>query len=287
MTAVIMMVLSGCSSSQTVDVSDPVIKATSELMSIDPEILQAQNILQQQCARGLGFDVPIDYSAIPSIQGYADVGGIFRSEQEATSVGYGIKTISMDSRVSTVDSYLDSLTHAEQLRYEKEVNGDISDSKEFLHSCAARSYAILFGSYQRSNEVLNTFNELIQNQSKSALEDSDVQTAISEKYVPCMADAGYNVRGLRAGDLARQRFGTYRDWNDSLSDEERDMARQDYMCQREAELIEHIDIAMERNAGKWMMANEAKLLERYEILGDALRKANQVISGQYSFDMYI
>ncbi|TPF85461.1 hypothetical protein BW13_10650 [Bifidobacterium sp. UTCIF-37] len=65
------------------------------------------------------------------------------------------------------------------------------------------------------------------------------------------------------------------------------MARQDYMCQREAELIEHIDIAMERNAGKWMMANEAKLLERYEILGDALRKANQVISGQYSFDMYI
>lgn len=274
----------GCGENQSAQVADNVVAATADLVAIDPEIMQAQSILQQQCARSLGFDVPVDYTAIPASQGYADVGGIFRSEQEAMSKGYASETVKSEGRGFDENAYLETLSASERSRYEREVIGDVTD-KGFEQSCAARSYAELFGSYERSGEVLNTFNEMVREQSASALDDKDVQRAITETYVPCMAQAGYQLQGLKAGKLAQERFGKYRKWNDPPNADEQAMAKQDYNCQRQAELMEHIDTAMERNAGAWMASNEGTLLSRHETLEAALGKANQVIAGQYRFEM--
>ncbi|NMM94709.1 hypothetical protein [Bifidobacterium oedipodis] len=274
----------GCGNAQEAEVSDSVVKATSDLVTIDPEIMQAYGILRQQCARSRGFDVPVDYSTIPMLQGYADVGGIFRSEQEAVSLGYSMQTMDQVEGDFSEEDFEKTLGAEDRKRYEHEVIGDISDEKSFFGSCAAQAYAALFGSYEKSNEVLNTFNEMANEQTRTSLDDGEVRKAITDVYAPCMTKAGYPLRGLKAGELAGERFGRYRAWNEPPNAEEQAMARQDYACQSEAGIMERIDMAMERNAGAWMAANEATLLARYETLEEALGKANQVINGQADFD---
>lgn len=273
----------GCGNSQEAEVSDSVVKATSDLVAIDPEIMQAYGILRQQCARSRGFDVPADYSTVPMLQGYADVGGVFRSEQEAVSLGYSMQTMDKGEGDSSEEDFENSLGAEDRKRYEREVIGDLSDRKSFLGSCSAQAYAALFGSYEKSNEVLNTFNEMANEQTRSSLDDDEVRKAITDVYAPCMTQAGYPLKGLKAGELAGRRFGRYRAWNEPPNAEEQAMARQDYACQNKAGIMERIDAAMERNAGAWMASNEATLLARHETLEEALDKANQVINGQADF----
>lgn len=267
-----------CGQSKAADVPDAVVTATADLVAIDPAIMQAQSILSAQCARTHGFEVPVDYSAIPATQGYADVGGIFRSQEEAETIGYAQQTVNFERDADAEEQFLATLTDAEKDRYDREVGG-FDDT-----SCDAQAYAILFGSNDRAGMVLNTFNDLVREQSASALDDSEVQSAIMDEYVPCMAEGGYQVNGLRAGDLAGERFGKYRTRNEKPNDDERAMARYDYGCQQKARLMDRIDTAMERNAGTWMVSNEAMLLDRHETLRKAMDVANQVIAGTCTYE---
>lgn len=260
------------------DVPDVVTSATVELASVDMEILQAQEILIGQCARSKGFDVPIDYTVTPVTQSYIDVGGVFRSKEEAESVGYSTQTADLAEQSSERNAYENSLSESEREKYEKEVNGIEPPN------CTADASAVLFGSTEDSGAVFNTFNDIVREQSSSALDDRDVQSAIMDEYVPCMKKAGYNVHGLSGGELAGKKFGRYRKWNEPPNAEEKAMAMQDYQCQADANLMQRIDNALERNAGTWMVANEAMLLERHEKLQQARERANQVISGKLSYE---
>lgn len=277
---VILLTLLGigaCGHSNAVDVPDAVTSATVELASVDLEIMQAQSILQGQCAQSKGFDVPIDYSIVPVTQSYADIGGVFRSKEEAETVGYSAQTADLGGHSAALNAYEEALDTAEQERYEREVSsGDAS--------CSTQAYAILFGSMKETEAIFNTFSDLVREQSSSALEDSDVQAAIKDEYMPCMKKAGYNVRGLRGGELAGKKFGRYRKWNEPPNDEEKAMAVQDYQCQADANLMQRINNALERSAGTWMVANEAMLLERHEKLQQAREIANEVIAGKRSYE---
>lgn len=259
------------------DVPDMVTSATADLTAVDMEIMQAQEILAGQCARSKGFAVPIDYTVLAVSQSYIDIGGVFRSREEAETVGYSTQTADLQGHGAALRAYEDSLSDAEKTRYEQEVSGFDSPN------CYTQANVVLFGSSEEADEVLNTFNDVLREQSSSAIEDSDVQAAIKDEYMPCMEEAGYNVRGLRGGELAGKKFGRYRKWNEPPNDEEKAMAVQDYQCQADANLMQRIDNALERNAGTWMVANEAMLLERHEKLQQARERANQVISGKLSY----
>ncbi|WP_129858679.1 hypothetical protein [Bifidobacterium pseudolongum] len=262
------------------DVPDIVTSATVELASVDMEILQAQEILISQCARSKGFDVPADYYTVPPVaQSYIDVGGVFRSKEEAESVGYSMQTADLAEQSSERNAYENSLSESEREKYEKEVNGIEPPN------CTADASTVLFDSAEDSGAVFNTFNDIVREQSSSALDDRDVQSAIMDEYVPCMKKAGYDVRGLRGGELAAKKFGRYRKWNEPPNAEEKAMAVQDYQCQADANLMQRINNALERNAGTWMVANEAMLLERHEKLQQARERANQVISGKLSYEV--
>ena len=271
--------VSGCGGHpNAADVPDTVTSAIVDLSSVDMEIMQAQEILKRQCMRTKGFDVPIDYTVITVPQSYVDVGGVFRSSEEAETVGYSTQTADLQGRSVALDSYVDALSDSERNRYEQE-EGDLDTG-----GCAAQAYTVLLESPENTRAVFDTFDDVIREQSFSAIEDADVQSAVMDEYVPCMKKAGYNVRGLRGGELAGKKFGRYRKWNEPPNDEEKAMAVQDYQCQADANLMQRIDNALERNAGTWMVANEAMLLERHEKLQQARERANQVISGKLSYE---
>lgn len=221
--------------------------------------------------------MPIDYSIVPVTQSYADIGGVFRNKEEAETIGYSTQTADLGGRSAALEAYENALSAAERERYEREVSsGDAS--------CSTQAYVILFGSVKESEAIFNTFSDLVREQSSSALEDPDVQAAIKDEYMPCMKKAGYDVRGLRGGELAGKKFGRYRKWNEPPNDEEKAMAVQDYQCQADANLMQRINNALERNAGTWMVANEAMLLERHEKLQQAREVANEVIAGKRSYE---
>ena len=98
------------------DVPDTVTSAIVDLSSVDMEIMQAQEILKRQCMRTKGFDVPIDYTVITVPQSYVDVGGVFRSREEAETVGYSTQTADLQGRSVALDSYVDALSDSERNR---------------------------------------------------------------------------------------------------------------------------------------------------------------------------
>jgi hypothetical protein len=176
------------------------------------------------------------------------------------------------------------LPQSQRQRFETLVNGDLNDDFSISTSCFAISTRWLYGSWQRYEELSNTYSDYAKYKSDSTLGDEEVSKAISGVYVPCMKNAGYTVNGLRAGALASKRFGRYRSWNDAPHAQEQKLARQDYECQIKAKLIDKLDAAMERTAGKWMLENESVLLARHEQLREAMVRAKQVISGQTKFE---
>lgn len=282
-TCVVMVVavsVGGCGAGHpnAADVPDAVTSATADLTAVDMEIMQAQEILAGQCARSKGFAVPIDYTVLAVSQSYIDIGGVFRSREEAETVGYSTQTADLQGHGTALRAYEDSLSDAEKTRYEQEVSGFDSPN------CYTQANAVLFGSPEEADEVLNTFDDVLREQSASAIEDSDVQAAIKDEYMPCMKKAGYDVRGLHGGALAGKKFGRYRKWNEPPNDEEKAMAVQDYQCQADANLMQRINNALERSAGTWMVANEAMLLERHEKLQQAREIANEVIAGKRSYE---
>ncbi len=228
--------------------------------------------------RTKSFDVPIDYTVVTVPQSYVDVGGVFRSKEEAKTVGYNTQTADLTGRNIALDAYVNTLSNSERNRYEQEM-GDLDTG-----GCAAQAYIALFESAENTRAVLDTFDDVIREQSSSAIEAPDVQEAIKDEYMPCMKKAGYDVRGLRGGELAGKKFGRHRKWNEPPNDEEKAMAVRDYQCQADANLMQRINNALERNVGIWMVANEAMLLERHEKLQQAREIANEVIAGKRSYE---
>lgn len=271
--------LSSCGSPNAADVPDTVTVATVELSDVPMEVMQAEEVLMAQCARTKGFEVPVSYTVPAVPQSYSDVGGVFRSREEAQSVGYASQTVTnMEDTNAEQNEYVDSLSAADRERYDREI------VSEEGNSCMVQAATMLYGSYRESTAIFNTFNEVQRERSASALDDKDVQSAIMDEYVPCMKRAGYEVRGLRGGELAGKTFGRYRAWNEAPNADERAMATQDWTCQVEAKLMERINDSLERSAGTWMLANEATILERHEKLQQAKGIANQVLAGKSSFE---
>lgn len=96
--AAVIVLLGGCGSGedQSAEVPLPVRTAVTDLIGNPTELYQANDVLTAQCARARGFDVPKTLAVSTGPKGYADVGGVFRSQEEAVSVGYPTVTVDYD-----------------------------------------------------------------------------------------------------------------------------------------------------------------------------------------------
>lgn len=103
-----------------------------------------------------------------------------------------------------------------------------------------------------------------------------------------MKENGYDIAKIgQMRDVAAEEFGAYRASSEGPSQAEQDMAVTDYTCQDKAHLLSAVQGAFKRSAGKWMVENEALLLERHEQLQEALKKSNAIIAGDYSYETYL
>lgn len=279
----ICLILAGCSAGDSADVPDNVTSAATELMALPAELFQASDMIAAQCMRAKGYDIPTSLASygIGYARGYADIPAIFLSEEDARRSGYPSATVDHDKGVDFFDAYAKKLDASQQKRFGKDLNGEAMVMGP--DACFYQAFETVFGSFDRYVELASTFNEYSAGKARSTLRETPVQQAILAGYVPCMVKAGYAVKGLNASDVAAQRFGAYRLWNERPNDSEQAMAVQDFTCQRQANLHTVVKDALERTAGQWMLNNEALLLERHEKLNEAKDQARAVISGAVSY----
>lgn len=280
-TAIFCGALAGCGQ---VEVPDNVAQASIDLVNFPLEPLQANQILVEECARSKGYDVSISLSVTQTSDQYIDAGGILESQKAAESSGYAETIDYQKGGYNTLSAFEKTLSDSELDRFSEEVNGEMADNSTNPDACETQAVNWLYGSEKKYADLINTANEYFSKTSGSALGTSTVLAAISDKYVPCMAKAGYEVTGLKAAEYAQAKFGQYRLWNEPPSEEEKVLALQDYECQEKADIKALITAAFRKNAGQWMAENEATLLERHEQLTEAKNRANKVISGEITYE---
>lgn len=261
-------------------VPDSLFTAVESLLSPPGEVMQARRIIEAECLRAHGLNAPISYEVSVYPRQVADVGGVFRSKEDALTKGYP-STTSVDSSQDELSTFEQSLSTSQKKKYERltDFTGKYKDS-----SCVAESDRVIFGSSEKTAEVLNTYNDYGTNKTKSTLEDQDVQNALTKKYFPCLAASGFDVKKIgQMGEIAQSKLGHYRKATEAPGEAERNIALTDYKCQQKAALLHVFQTALKRTAGKWMVENEALLLDRYERLQDAVKKSNKVIKGELTY----
>ncbi|MCI1935418.1 MAG: hypothetical protein LKJ44_03265 [Bifidobacteriaceae bacterium] len=284
--AILMVVfgVSGCGNeSQAVEVPDTVFEAVDDLLFTPAEVSQAEDVLNAQCLQSHGLEAPIDFTVTETATPVADVGGVFRSKSEAVKTGYS--STQREDNNDPWSLFEKSLSGKDKKEYEKltDFTGKNDDK-----SCLAEADRVLFGSPEAAYKIVYTYNDYKANDSSSTLYDADVQKALTDKYFPCMKKAGYDIRKIgQMSSIVSEQLGQYRLWGEKPSAKEQEMATIDYECQTQADLLNVFQTALKRTAGKWMVENEAMLLERHEKLEDALKKSNQVLKGEYTYKDYL
>ena len=283
-TAISAILLCGCGydDDQTAAVPQTLNNAVADLLGRPTELSQAKEMLTIQCARERGFNMPQTLTVNTGAEGYADVRGVFRSRSEAESVGYPSVTVNYDGGSDVLNAYQDTLNSEESERFDNEVQG-VLDNPETNSDCWFQATRWIYGSWSNYTDWSHVSDEYGRSKSDTTLNDPDVVAAIRDEYMPCMAEYGYNVRGLRAYEIAQKEFGAYRMYNEPPDEREKTLARHDFDCQERAGLMDKLDAAMQRTAGKWMLENEAMLLERHELLEQAMGRAKQVIDGSVTY----
>lgn len=284
-----MMSCAGCGSkkeSQDADVPENVSEATVSVVIPHPEPYTASDILSVQCMRERGFNMPtnLSYTSSAATTSYADVGGVFTSLDQATATGYPQITVKTNS-TNTINGYQASLSKSEQERFEQEYNGSIDDTdaqKEISTACSVQALRWVYGSWKNYANLADIGNEWSSKRSESTLQQKEVQDAI-DTYTQCMAKAGYKVDGLRAYKIAGKEFGRYRSIGSKPNAKEQALATQDFRCQDEAGIIPAVRKAMNHVSGRWMVENEARILELNDVLQETMERANSVINGDKDY----
>ncbi|MCI1979615.1 MAG: hypothetical protein LKJ44_07940 [Bifidobacteriaceae bacterium] len=278
-------VSAGCG--EQAEVPTNVASAAASILNLPPELTQALVLFTVQCAQDKGYEIRTSLEVHSSSATYFDVGGIFSSQQQALSTGYPESTVDYDKGADAIDEFERSLGADEDEKFKNEVVGNLDLAVGQDTSCATVATTWLYGSEKNYSALVDAFNDYSSQKTSSALQDSGVSEAISEKYVPCMVAAGYEVKGLTAGTLAAEKIGVYRKWNEPPGDAEKALALQDYLCQEKSHIGSLVKEAQEKIANEWMLANEALLLERQELLRAAMGRAQKIISGSFTYGDYL
>lgn len=235
--------LSSCGSPPTA-IPDELFNATDTLISISPEIMRAETELNMQCLRYQGLDAPENLPFVDFPQEVADIGGVYRSQEEALRTGY-TTTLKGEDPNNPLTLFLSQLTDREKELYDSfsipdsEVMGTEEDT-----TCPAQATRILFGSFEAGNTIMNTYNDYAAHQTKNTVEIKEVQDSLS-KYMECLGDLGYKVTPrLEMKNIAEEDFGHYRSAGEGPNQDEQAMVLDDYTCQEKADLLTTVQNAL-------------------------------------------
>lgn len=285
--AVALLVLSsgGTSCAATQTAPPELIDVVAALEQPPVELDYAMNLAIAACLREEGFTVETPgFNDAPG-DVYLGLVGVFRSEDEARTLGY--RTTVRPS--ASFDDFESMLSKAEQARFAVALHGPEDAPRVELVSastgmaidassqgCQAVASDAVFGSvHNRLEGVLLRNDALAATEGKS----TDLSPGDGSNYTTCMSQAGYTVDGFNAFDVAQETFGQYRAVGDPPNSDEIAMALADYRCQQELGLISRLRDNYARRAGDWVMANEARLLAWNDTVEASLGRAKMIIEG--------
>lgn len=158
--------LSGCGE-KSVAVSDELFTVTDTLLTLPNEPFLAEKILVSQCLQSNDFEAPTNFSVNTVSGSIADIPGIIRTEGIAKEVGYN-STIDYSSEDKAWSNFESSLSRQQMSKYKKltEFDPNITD-KERDRTCYGQAAIIIYGSFSRKVEIVNTFNEYSENKQSS------------------------------------------------------------------------------------------------------------------------
>lgn len=209
--------------------------------------------------------------------------GLFSSATEAARSGYD-STVSVED-VAPIDIYRDSLTDDEQARFDSARFGDTAKTVQVqlvngataaksTGGCEGKAASEIYGSVRDQLRV-----EVAQNNVLFLASNPDVTKALDshlDQYEDCMRRAGVAVTGLHMPELAKSRFGAYREEQDPPSPDEAELAQSDASCQQDAGLDKAVTTAFYVSANDWLRQNEREFHEVASIVRTAQLNAEMV-----------
>ncbi|WP_217181064.1 hypothetical protein [Streptomyces sp. AC495_CC817] len=284
-------VFTGCAAQQ-VEVPADVRAALASVSVLPADLYMAHGIVVNRCLNEAGFDIPFDASAsLTNATRHVAVGvvGVFPSEQSARANGYN--TTFENEGATSLEDYQSSLSAGEQAKFDEALWGPedapretlvVDNGMEFGKStvgCAAEGDDAVYGSV-RGAMMLELFTNDVSAQTQTYRGDFDATLkALMPEYESCMSEAGYDVEGLTAPQVAEAAFGRYRETGAGPSAEEQKMAVADFQCQDSVQLSEKLNDLFVERASAWLVENEDRILELSEHLDESLDRAQGIING--------
>ena len=289
--SVLMFLLSGCTSSPEVDVPPDLEAAVASLSSLPPDLAIAHSIATRDCLIGAGYNIPFDATALSNDgSGSAVVGiaGVFASQEAARDYGYNSTFV--ESGSDPISDFEATLGDTDAAQFERALFGDSSDMEELTlpggmvasrsrTGCYAEADIAVYGSVLGALQVTQFVNEVTLLASDYS---SDLESTLRDllpDYERCMADAGYEVQGLKAEAKAQELFGQYRQHGSPPSAEEQQLAVTDYGCQSQVGLATQLKSIFTVKASVWLVEDEQRILALQESLNAALKRSQAIVNG--------
>lgn len=276
----------GCVAPIAENVSPKLVKIVAEIENPSVVIERATNSLVRKCMAKAGFRMPEYEPVAAATETYLGMVGVFRSESQATSVGY--VSVVRDSDKSP-NAYYESLPAAARDAFDETYFGVTGDGvggevarvegesgmvvEANSSGCMANAKRAIFGKLETALEWT-----LLRNEALGPMRSDPLPLGLEEKveYSECMAKSGYSVDGFNAPEVAAQRFGQYRTRLDEPSKAEVEMSRADLGCQRELRIIPRLEEHYARVARPWLLSNAGRLRVWQLDMQRALERARRV-----------
>jgi hypothetical protein len=285
-------VLASCAAPQ-VEVPPDVRAAIASLSVLPSDLYIAHGIITTDCLNDAGFDVPFDASAsLTNVTRHVAVGvvGVFPSEQSAHDYGYN--TTFAEEGYTSMDSFQAALPESDRVAFDEAMWGPegspaetltMDNGMEFGKStvgCVAEADKAVYGSVRGAME-LELFTNDVSTQTNNHRGDFDATLqALMPSYEECMAEAGHQLEGLNAPEVAESKFGRYRPSGAAPSQDEQEMAVADFRCQEAVDLATALNTVFVDKASVWLVENEDRILQLRESLQGSLDRAQDVINDE-------
>lgn len=282
-----------CVMAGNTSVDAPVRRAFEALMRPPVQLAAAEAVATARCMERRGFRYPTAAAMVP-IRAVTPrrLGGLGRPLQveEAESEGYGFRITprpGTDPTDQVQSHYISSLSPSEREDYHRALapEGGLSVQVELpagmvvgaaAAGCVAWAREVVYGSVETYLRLAYVANE-VPHVADAAIAHGRVRAAL-RAYATCMAGKGIPVKTpMLAVQLAEQRFGGTRPAAGPVSEEEREMAVADAICQQNTGINEAIDDAVVETAASWINGEASRLLGLAAQQHQALERANKLL----------
>lgn len=288
MVAGLAVLLGGCSGGDPVSVSPDARAAITALASPPSELDVAHGLVVRDCLRDAGFELPLGASGAERERAaLVGVQGLFASAGNAAAVGY---ESTVRPEPSPIERFEGALSASEAERFDATYRGSGDEQERITlesgavigrnsDGCRAEADRAVYASVSNALLIQSFVNEINALVGDSLGQISGALEASLPEYQSCMREAGVDVSGLGAEEVAVELFGEYRSPGMPPSAAEQALARTDFACQEQAGLAETVNAEFVARASAWIVENEGYILSTNELLQDSVKRATELIQG--------